>query len=172
MEFKSVVGFEGKYEISSCGTVRSIARMAECGTRYVQERIISLSLVRGYLRAHLSKAGKTPLISVHRLVALTWLGTPPESAPQVNHKNGNKTDNRVENLEWVSCKENITHACNIGLRSSKGEANPKAKLNGKSIAEIRSLAQQGQSTREIASNFGVGVICIQRVVSGRTWARM
>ena len=78
-------------------------------------RVLKYDTSSPYRRVTLSKNGKTKRVSVHRLVAMHYIPNPSQS-PQVNHINGDKHDNRVENLEWATCKENTGHAFDSGLR--------------------------------------------------------
>lgn len=99
MEFTNIVGFDG-YGISKEGIVFS----------YKSGRTLSICLEKhGYLRVFLSKDNVSKKYAVHRLVATTFLGEPIGENVIVNHKNGIKTDNRVENLEWCSVRDNVAH---------------------------------------------------------------
>ena len=85
---------------------------------------------KGYLKVALYNNGKCSFFQVHRLVAKAFIPN-PENKPQVNHKNGVKTDNNVQNLEWVSCKENIIHAFRVlgkKFPSRSGKNHPRAKI--------------------------------------------
>lgn len=112
--WKPVVGYEGFYEVSDYGRVRSVAHEAKSscrngGKRVVPSRVLKANKRRnGYLKVDLCKEGKTSSRNVHRLVADAFLGEQPQL--QVNHKNLNKCDNRLSNLEWVAPSENMAHA--------------------------------------------------------------
>lgn len=119
-EWKPVVGYEGLYEVSSEGRVRSLGRYQRVrnnGKMFHEGQIMKLkNRPGGYLGAHLCKNCKHKIHSVHRLVAEAFIPN-PEGKEQVNHKNGIKTDNRVSNLEWVTKSENALHANRIlGIR--------------------------------------------------------
>ena len=115
-EWKDVVGFEGLYLVNNQGEVKSVERMKKNnkGTQFVNERILVLTPDKdGYLRVCLSKNGRSYVKAVHRLVAEAFIPKNGEDKVCVNHKNGNKLDNRVENLEWVSYSENLKHSYDV-----------------------------------------------------------
>ena len=106
--WKPVVGYEGLYEVSSFGRVRS-------SNYQNKNKILKYDFVRsGYLRVTLCKNGKTKHYLVHRLVAIAFLSN-PENLPQVNHRDEDKQNNHVDNLEWCSAKYNT----NYGTRTQK-----------------------------------------------------
>ena len=111
--WKPVVGYEGFYEVSDYGRIRTVEHVSKSscrngGSRKVPSHLLKQNEKRnGYLMVDLCKEGKIRTTLVHRIVADAFLG--PEPQLQVNHKNLNKKDNRVANLEWVSAKENSTH---------------------------------------------------------------
>jgi DNA-binding NarL/FixJ family response regulator len=88
---------------------------------------------------------------------------------QVNHKDGNKRNNNLENLEWVTNYENTQHAIKIGLRNNNGERNPSAKLIEKDIYEIVDLIKEGKSCAFIAKQFNVSASSIERIKGRKTW---
>lgn len=104
--WKDVKGFEGLYQISDMAEIRRV------GTN----RLLKLHKSKvGYLSIALCKDGKKHYLWVHRLLAQAFIPN-PENKPQVNHINGNKSDCRIENLEWVSISENHIHAYKTGLQ--------------------------------------------------------
>lgn len=102
--WKDIVGFENLYQISNKGRVFNLKVFRQS----------KLSNRGGYMRTVLFKNGKRKNCSVHRLVAEAFIPN-PLNKPEINHINGNKNDNNVINLEWVTGKENINHAWNNGL---------------------------------------------------------
>lgn len=106
-KWKIIEGYNYKYEVSNTGNIR----------RTKDKKILKKQLRGGYFRVSLCIHGKFNFKSVNRLVAIAFISN-PENKPQVNHINGKKDDDRVENLEWCTRSENIRHAIRIGLKPS------------------------------------------------------
>lgn len=122
--FKDVLGYEGLYQVSNLGRVKSLERknIFYCGLRKeylerpVKEKILSFNKSnRGYLQVCLTKNGKYRTYTVHRLVAKAFIDN-PLNKKTVNHIDGNKENNCVNNLEWATNRENNKHAWANGLK--------------------------------------------------------
>lgn len=120
--WKPVVGYEGMYEVSNLGRVKSVYRIfvRKDGKKLpIRERILKhANTSSGYPAVRICGYGKKPTTYIHRLVAGAFIDN-PENKPCVNHINGIKTDNRVDNLEWCSYQENEIHSRDTGLNKSK-----------------------------------------------------
>ena len=108
--WKPVVGYEGIYEVSNVGNVRRVLGNG----KYRQRKLVFGS--RRYYEVMLSKDNQIQLWLVHRLVALAFIPNPDDS-PQVNHKDGDRTNNKVSNLEWVTAKANQLHSRRVLLNA-------------------------------------------------------
>lgn len=118
----------------------------------------------GYPRVNLSKNGKQTVIRIHRLVAEAFISN-PENKPCVNHKNGIKSDNRVDNLEWCTYSENNQHAYDTGL-IAKGENHYLAKLSNDQVKEIRELrASTNLSQSKMGLMYGVSREHIRDIIN-------
>lgn len=134
--WKDIKGYEGFYQVSDCGRVRSLERdvFSPNGTvnRHIEEKILVPVLNnKGYSLVNLFKNGKGKLMLVHRLVAMAFIPN-PENKSQINHRDEVKTNNVVENLEWCSAQENINYGTRTAravqnCRSFKLENNPRAR---------------------------------------------
>lgn len=110
--------------------------------------------------------------AVHRLVALAWIPN-PEQKPQVNHKNGIRDDNRVENLEWVTNMENREHSKQFDRNTRKGSQVNTAKLTEEQAKEIKALLAAGELTQvAIAKKYNVLPTTINWIKKGVTWSHV
>lgn len=171
-EWRTVEGYEGCYEVSNQGRVRSIDKVVRTnGGRFATKRgKIRRSVMgkAGYYLVTLCDACKTKTFLVHRLVATAFVPACADR-PHVNHINGIKTDNRPENLEWVTPKENKRHASELGLTPS-GERQGNAKLTWDRVKEIRRIyIETGAKQRDLAKQFGISQPTVAQVVQWKTW---
>lgn len=110
--WRPVVGYEGLYEVSNTGLIRSLDRFVGNRNR-IKGKILSIQIEKGgYCSVALSKYGKMKRYKIHRLVAQAFIPN-PEGLPQVNHKDEDKTNNSVDNLEWCSSKYNINYGSRL-----------------------------------------------------------
>ena len=164
-EWRDVVGYEGLYMVSNLGNVKSLPKRA----RHRNERTMKLSIGGGgYLYAHLRKNGKDAQKLVHRLVAEAFIEN-TEDKPQVNHIDGNRCNNNINNLEWVTCSENQLHAYRVlnRVRSTGGTPRPtKRKLTREQVIEIRA---SNESQSSLARMYGVGQHTIWCILKRKTY---
>ena len=118
---------------------------------------------KGYFRVTLYKEGKPKTFLLHRLYAIAYLPT-KDTSLSINHKDGNKLNNSLANLEWLTIGANTKHAYRLGLNSSKGSKNNNSKLSEESAAIIR---ESGKSNRELATMFSVHITTIQKIKKGK-----
>lgn len=162
-QWRPIPGYPG-YEVSDQGRVKSL--------KFGRERILKQRKRNdGYLDIHLWKHGREQRKFIHRLVLEAFVGNPGGKL-ECNHRNGIKTDNRLENLEWIDHSGNIRHAFKTGLKSHKGEKNPRAKLTAEEVLKIHEILVEGVPVREIAEIFGVSLTTIYDIKSGRRWSHV
>ena len=157
--WKNIEGYDGNYQVSNFGNVKSLYKHNPIILKYSKDS-------RGYPRVCLSKKKAQKCCAIHRLVAEAFIPN-PENKPQVNHKNGIKDNNRVENLEWCTNEENQKHAVEHGLKARmKGNTNPRARkinqydLNG-------NFTKQWLSIYDITNELGIDRSLIWKCCIGK-----
>lgn len=161
-EWRAVEGFEGEYEVSNFGRVRSLFRIMESG-RHRAGKILKQSQSNGYPFVGLVRSNcMQKVVRVHALVAHAFLGEKPKGLV-INHIDHDKTNNHVSNLEYVTQKENIRHAARNGRMGLLGV---------EEVQAIRSLVARdpGFDLDLLAHRLGVGVYTIRAIVDARQYA--
>ncbi len=159
-EWRDVPGFED-YRVSNLGKVWSKKSNREIG--HMQQN--------GYMSVTLYSPERRWRTTIHCVVALSFIGPSPENL-QVNHKDGIKINNRVDNLEYVTHSENQKHAYRLGLKNKRGEKNHYAKLSDHNIKQIRRLLHTNLMQRVIGEMFGVSQGTVSRIKNGRIWSHV
>lgn len=172
--WKDVIGYEGYYQVSNLGKIKSITRFTS-HNRLLKEHLLKPAISKyGYYRVTLSKGNKKINKCIHRLIALVFIEN-PNNYPEVNHINGIKTDNRVENLEWVTCQQNIQHAFKMGLSFVQGsETHHKAKLTQKQVDYIRKnykFRDKNFGATALAKKFGITPSTITLITKNKNWRK-
>lgn len=175
-EWRDITGYEGLYQVSNIGRVKSLDRMTngKSGSlRMVKGRLRSPSKSGwGYLAVLLvDKTGNHTQHAIHKLVAESFLNN-NENLPQVNHRNGIKTCNKVDNLEWITPSGNTQHAYDTGLAVGVlGEQNGKCSISDEDCIEIMRLYKTGSYyQRELAEIFDISRGHVSAIVRGTSRA--
>ena len=152
------VKFNDFIEVSNFGEVKSHGKI-------IKGEITS----GGYCRVHISHKGVQYKFLVHRLVAEAFILN-PKRLPEVNHIDGNKQNNSVDNLEWCTRSQNTSHAFKTGLRNYNGCKNPHSKLTQSDVETIRGIYVRGKHCENnsygLAKRYNVSPKTIQNVVNG------
>ena len=157
-EWRDIRGYESSYQVSATGQVRSLKR----------GKLLAPAMNKsGYIQLNLYRFGEVKHFFMHRLVADAFIGPIPQGM-WVNHKDGDRTNNHLENLEIVTPKENNEHARRMGLIPLMS---PVAKLTEDEVREIRRLKGKVRAV-VLAERFAVSVRTIYWIWSGRTWKRV
>ena len=160
-----IKNYEGVYSISSFGNLRREIK----GKRTFKGRIIRPSLPHsGYFCVKLTNNKQVKSVNIHKLVIETFKHKRPEGK-HINHIDGNKLNNKIENLEYLTRKQNTIHAMKLGL-IRKGEETTNSKLNNRDVLKIKNLISASNvKASKIAIMFNVSHQCIKDIKKERTW---
>lgn len=177
-EWRPVVGYEGLYEVSSLGQVRSLARKTygQRGSRDLPQKVLkqrsplSPNGNQRYPYVGLCKSGVKKTAHVHRIVLAAFVGERPIGM-QARHLNGNPEDNRINNLAWGTKLENEADRKKHGT-VPRGLGHRKAKLSEAQVLEAVEMRKRGISIAKIAAAFGVWPRAIDQIVKGESWSHV
>lgn len=168
-----VVGYEGFYEISNKGrlkTVKKTVRTKSNGRHPRKERILNPTInQKGYYHTSLHREASVKWFTIHRLVAQAFIPN-PENKPQVNHIDSTPLNNNVENLEWCTHGENMKHGFLYGRKTQKGEKNNQAKITREIAEKVRELYAEGNLTQwQVGEVFGLARCHIKDITTYKIW---
>lgn len=170
-KWRHAKGFSDRYYVSNMGRIFTTSAHNKKNNPAIMKPALDFDKRKdatGYLRTVID--GRS--IRVHRVIAQTWIPN-PENKPFVNHKNGNKTDNRAENLEWCTNSENQLHAYRTGLeKPMRGEKNPKSKMTDEQVRRFKQewAHDRKMSRKQYAEKLGVTEAAIKDIIRGRSWS--
>lgn len=168
-KWNPVVGYEGLYEVSNYGRIKSLPRRREKLAFHMKKQVIHPKN-KGYAYVSLYKNNKAEYALVHRVVATSFVEN-LYNKPNVNHKDCDRLNNHTDNLEWCTQKENILHAVKND-RLARGEYRFGHKLQPCNILQIRKMIKDRITIREIAVLFGVSTSTIFKISVRKKWAHI
>lgn len=171
MNWKPVVGWEGWYEVSDTGKLRSVDRRVRYSTGrecFVHGHDKRIHLDRyGYARAHLCHPSKAETAQMHVLVCEAFHGPRPSADAEVCHANDIRDDNRAENLSWGTRQSNAAEMAE--RHRIKGEKHPRAKLTAFQVFMLREMPGYRGIYRDITASFGISRSVLNNIRSGNNW---
>lgn len=160
MNWRTVIGFPN-YQISDTGLLKNTVRILNPS-----------KTTKGYLRTTLVSNGYKKQFSIHRLVAIHFIPN-TNNLPELNHIDGDKTNNKKSNLEWCTARHNQLHAYRTGLKIQyRGSSHGRAKLDEKTVIKIRGQYKNGNTLEGLAAKYGVCKSSIGYIVNNQTWTHV
>lgn len=156
--WKEIPGYENRYVVSDLGRIKSL----------IKNKIMKQNNIQGYLHVNLYKDSKRKIMKIHRAVMLAFLG---KSNLQVNHIDGNKKNNCLENLEYCDASHNMKHSYSLGLRDTHGINNSRSKFTEEEINDIKFRIKKGERNKDIAAIYEVCPSLISHIKRGFTYAK-
>jgi len=166
--WRPVPGYEGLYSVSDCGNVRIevTRRNIRTGTHLRQTPDPD-----GYLIVTLTDT-RTPRNCRVSLVVLAAFVGPRPPGQETNHKDGNRQNNRLENLEYITKPQNVKHSIEVLGSTRQGAKNPAAKLTEQRVLELRERAAAGDNYRVLGEAFGVSSVMVGKIARGESWSHI
>lgn len=164
------------YEVSNFGRIRSKDRIivySNNSTHFHKGRVLKqMNHPAGYKFVSIRVKGISKSFFIHRVVGLTFINN-IHNKPQINHKDGNKANNNLYNLEWCNPSENGIHAYKTGLSKKQiGENASQSKLKNKDVINIKYLYNKGISQGKIAKRYNINQTSVHNIVKGKTWGHI
>lgn len=167
--YKDIKGYEGFYQISNLGNVKSLSRIVNNHSGFkktLKEKILKNHISNtGYYVIDLKKNCERKTFKVHRLIAFAFIDK-VIGKEYVNHINGIKTDNSIENLEWVTIKENNKHAYLTGLKNDSGINNTRSKLK---IEDVFFIRNSNLKLKELSNIYNLNESTISKIILRKTY---
>lgn len=170
-EWNPIFGFNGRYFCSTLGRIKSVDWRDTRGALRKGRIMKQQRDHYGYMHIFLTNGNFKKINLVHRLIAIAFLGL-KKGKDFVNHKNGKKDDNRIDNLEWVTKSENSKHSFVIGTQDNKGMKHPLARYTDDQIREIRERHTKGESAYKLSKEFKMSYTNAKDIVAKRTWSHI
>lgn len=178
-EWRDIPGYEGWYQASSEGRIKSLARSTPTRNRWgpctytKPEQIIEGRLIGGYRRMKLCVAGMTTDQFAHKLVAIAFHGMAPDGCDQVAHWDGDKENNQPTNLRWTDTAGNAADKVRHGSTANQfGERHSQSKLTNEQIAQIRAVPHYHGVNRDLGAQYGVVPQTIGKIRRGERWPHL
>lgn len=170
--WKDIIGYEGLYQVSNLGRIKSF--QSNRGIRSYDNILKLQKTNRKYLYVVLYKNKIGKIYTIHKLVMLTFKLNEKFDYKQVNHIDGYKENNYIDNLEWCTASENIQHAYDKGLiKSPKGENHGRSKLNENQVKQIRlDYKNKKFNQKQLSEIFNVTQHTIWRVINNKNWTHI
>lgn len=170
--WKPIPNYE-RYLASNLGRIKTLEKTrythkGNIARIYPEKIMLFHSNDRGYLQVSLSNHNGKKCLRVNRLIAMAFLEN-ENNLPQVNHINGIKTDNKVDNLEWCDQAFNNKHARDMGLNKNFGNTHHQSKLKEADVTEIRRLFSEGKTQKELSLSYSVTIAQISNIVNRKLW---
>lgn len=176
--WRDIPNYEGIYKVSNKGSVKSLNRVENYTykgyevSRFRKGRILKQkNTYDGYLESTLLKHGKPKCFRTHRLVAMAFNPT-EKTGLEIDHLNCLKKDNRIENLEWVTNKENIDRAIKNDLFNPVGSSNSNCQTSEEQVMMVRVLSNEGYTRRQVSEKVGIPKSRVKQIVTNVTWKNL
>ncbi len=167
--WKTIEGYDGFYQVSNFGNIKSLERLVDNHSGFkklLKEKYLKTHISKtGYFVVDLKKEKQRKTFKIHRLIAMCFIEK-VYNKNYVNHKDGNKLNNSIDNLEWCTIKENNIHAEKLGLKNDSGVNNSKSKLKESDVVYIR---KSNLKLKELALMFKMNESTISKIRLYKTY---
>jgi hypothetical protein len=168
-DWRAVVGYEGHYEVSRSGLVRSLDRHDAAGHRILGRLMKSRADKDGYPCLTLTLGQRRKSLKVHRLVLEAFCGPCPYGM-EAGHLDGDPSNASIDNLKWITGKENMAHRDHVHNTQARGQSSPRSKLTQEDVLRIRESSIFGATVDDLSSVYGVSPNTIYKIRDRSRWA--